>query len=122
MKISITCRHSDFPQNLQDHTAVHVQSLERFGEHFESGEIVFDTEHGETTCELILHRHSGDPFVAKDSCTDSRKAIDNVVDKVKSQIIKYKEKHSAKSRRHEETLHRASTDSNAPSDNDNDQV
>ena len=52
MKISITCRHGDFPQSLQDHTAVHVQSLERFGEHFESGEIVFDTEHGEKKINL----------------------------------------------------------------------
>ena len=122
MKISITCRHGDFPQSLQDHTAVHVQSLERFGEHFESGEIVFDTEHGETTCELILHRHSGKPFVAKDSCDDARTAIDHVIDKAKVQIIKYKEKHSAKSRRHEETLYRASMNPNAPSDTNNDQA
>jgi ribosomal subunit interface protein len=107
MEISITCRHSDFPQKLQDHTATHVQSLERFGEHFKSGEIIFDSEHGQTTCELILRRHSGDPFVAKDSCDDGRTAIDNVVDKVKRQILKYKETHSSKTRRHQEALHRA---------------
>ena len=118
MKITITCRHSDFPPKLQTHTAEHVQRLERFGGHFESGEIVFDTEHGQTTCELILHRHSGDPFVAKDSCDDGRTAIDNVVDKVKSQILRYKETHSSKSRRHEESLHRAATDNNVSTDKD----
>ena len=42
MKIRITCRHSNFSEKLQKHTASHVQSLERFGEHFESGEIIFD--------------------------------------------------------------------------------
>ncbi len=114
MRISITCRHSDFPAKLQEHTKQHVQSLERFGEHFEQGEIVFDKESGSVTCELILHRHSGEPFVAKDMCKDGRTAIDNVVDKVKRQIIKYKETHSAKTRRHEEALHRTSQDNNTP--------
>jgi len=106
MKIRITCRHSNFPEKLQKHTASHVQSLERFGEHFESGEIIFDRAHGQVTCELILHRHSGDPFVASDECEDGRTAIDNVVDKVRRQIIKYKEIHSAKARRHNEAIHR----------------
>lgn len=110
MKITITCRHSDFPQRLQEHTAQHVTNLERFGEHFENGEIVFDKEHGKVTCELILRRHSGEPFVAQDSCDDGRTAIDNVVDKVKRQIIKYKETHSSKSRRHDESVLRSSND------------
>ncbi|MBC8369810.1 MAG: ribosome-associated translation inhibitor RaiA [Planctomycetes bacterium] len=112
MKITITCRHSDFSQKLQDHTATHVEGLERFGEHFENGEIVFDKEHGKVTCELILHRHAGEPFVANDSCDDGRTAIDNVVDKVKRQIIKYKETHSAKTRRHDEAAYRSNQSRN----------
>jgi|MDSW01.1.fsa_nt_gb ribosomal subunit interface protein len=109
MKIRITCRHSNFPEKLQEHTRSHVQALERFGEHFESGEIVFDRAHGQVICELILHRHSGEPIVASDECSDGRTAIDNVVDKVRRQIIKYKETHSAKARRHNEAIHRKKT-------------
>jgi putative sigma-54 modulation protein len=98
MKNEIIFRHDDLPKALREYAAEQLEKLERFGEEFERGEFVFVQEAGEVACEAILHRHKGEPFVAHNRAPDGRTAVDSVVDKLVRQILKFKEKHSAKVR------------------------
>ncbi|MDA0666646.1 MAG: ribosome-associated translation inhibitor RaiA [Planctomycetota bacterium] len=99
MNIEITFRHIELPKALREYAAKQLERLERFGEEFVKGEFVFIQEAGEVACEAILHRHQGEPFVAHDRAPEGRTAVDNVVDKLNRQILKFKEKHSAQARR-----------------------
>lgn len=100
MNIEVTYRSDSIPQALREYAGKQIEKLERFGETFEKGEVVFKQEANEISCEGLLHRQKGEPFVAHDSAADGRSAIDSVVDKLERQILKDKEKHSAKARRH----------------------
>jgi len=100
MNIEVTFRSDSLPHALREYAGKQLQKLERFGEEFEKGEVVFVEEAGEVACEAILHRRKGEPLVAHDRAPEGRSAVDSVVDKLERQFIKYKEKHSAKTRRH----------------------
>jgi ribosomal subunit interface protein len=99
MRIEITCRHDSFPPPLLEYAEKQLNHIERLGEEFEKGEVVFDHEGGDTTCDVIIHRKRGEPFVASDKATDGRAAVDSVVGKLERQYLKSKEKQSAKDRR-----------------------
>ena len=100
MNIEITFRSESLPPALRAYAEEQMAGMERFGEEFEGGELVFDQVNATVHCEAILRRKRGEPFVAKDSSEDARVALDNVVDKLKTQYLKFKEKHSVKARRH----------------------
>lgn len=100
MNIEVTFRHDSLPKALREYAGTQLEKLERFGETFEKGEMVFVQEAHDIACEGILHRQKGEPFVAHTSAADGRSAVDIVVDKLERQILKDKEKHSAKARRH----------------------
>lgn len=100
MNIEITLRSDSLSPALRAYAEEQMATLERFGEEFEGGELVFDQVSATVHCEAILRRKRGEPFIAKDSADDARVALDNVVDKLKAQYVKFKEKHSAKARRH----------------------
>ncbi|MHC4824658.1 MAG: ribosome hibernation-promoting factor, HPF/YfiA family [Planctomycetota bacterium] len=100
MNIEVTFRHVSLPQALREYAGKQLEKLERYGEEFEKGEIVFVQEAGEIACEAILHRRKGEPLVAHDRAPEGRSVVDSVVAKLERQFLKYKEKHSAKTRRH----------------------
>ena len=100
MKIEITFRSDSLPAALRTYAEEQMAAMERFGEEFEGGELVFDQVSATYHCEAILRRRRGEPFIAKDSADDARVALDRVVDKLKTQYLKFKEKHSVKARRH----------------------
>lgn len=99
MQIEITSRLSETPSALREYISQHLQDLQRFGEDFEGGEMMLNTEGPDFHCEGILRRHRGDALVASDSHADLRTAVDNVVAKLGRQILKSKEKPAAKARR-----------------------
>ena len=99
MNIEVTFRHDSLPQALREYAGKQFKKLERFGEEFEKGEIVFIQEAGEIVCEAILHRRKGEPLVAHHRAAEGRSVVDVVVGKIERQFLKAKEKLSAKTRR-----------------------
>jgi ribosomal subunit interface protein len=99
MNIEITCRHDSFPKALLDYVQKQLTHLERFGEEFEKGEVVFDHDGADITCDVVVQRRRGEPIVAHDRASDGRSAVDSVVGKLERQFLKSKEKQSAKDRR-----------------------
>lgn len=100
MLIEVVFRSDELSPALREYAATRIEGIERYGEEFEKGEVVFDVTHAVVHCEAILRRRRGEPFVAKDSATDARAALDGAIDKLQKQFLKFKEKHSAKARRH----------------------
>lgn len=101
MNIEVVFRHEDLPPALREYAATQMTGIERYGEEFEGGEVVLDKVHATFECEAILRRHRGEPIVAKESATDARAALDGAVAKLQKQFLKFKDKHSAKARRHQ---------------------
>ena len=100
MKYEIVYRHEDMSSALRSYTQERLDGIERFGEEFEEGEVIFETVHGRVSCEAILRRRKGEPFIASDTMDDARQALDSVIGKLERQFLKFKDKHSAKARRH----------------------
>ena len=100
MKIEIVFRHEGLSPALREYAQEQLASIERFGEDFESAEVTFDKSHSTFECEAILRRQRGEPFVAKETAEDARVALDGTVTKLQKQFLKFKDKHSAKARRH----------------------
>ena len=99
MKIETTCRHESFPSALLDYAEKQLNHIERFGEEFEKGEVVFDHEGKDVRCDVIVHRKRGEPLVAHDLAPDGRSALDSVVHKIERQFLKSKEKQTTKDQR-----------------------
>ena len=100
MKIEITFRSDGFSPALRVYAEEQLSGLERYGEEFEGGEVVFDHSHSTVECEAILRRRRGEPFIAKDTAEDARVALDGVIAKLEKQYLKFKDMHSGKARRH----------------------
>ncbi len=100
MNIEVTSRHKDIPDALRSYASERIANIERFGEEFHRSEIVFDHHPNAVDCEVILHRVKGDPFIASDSATDGRSALDSVAVKLERQFLKFKEKKIDKTRGH----------------------
>ncbi len=100
MNIEITSRCDSIPQALKSYAESKLARVERFGEEFEKSEIILSQEHDEMQCEIILHRHRGEPFVANSSSREGRTAVDETASKIEKQLLRFKEKHSHKGRRH----------------------
>jgi len=101
MKIEITFRSDSLSPALRAYAEEQMASIERYGEEFEGGELVFDQTNATVHCEAILRRRRGEAFIAKDSADDAKVALDGVMGKLEKQYLKFKEKHSVKARRHE---------------------
>ena len=99
MNIEITARTNQIPQALRRYAEERLATVERFGEEFEKSEIILSSEHDETVCEVILHRHRGEPFVALERSRQGRAAVDGAATKLERQFLRFKEKHSHKGRR-----------------------
>ncbi|MBO45549.1 MAG: ribosomal subunit interface protein [Planctomycetes bacterium] len=100
MHIEVTSRCDSIPTALREYAQDRLAGVERLGEEFEKSEIIFQKEHDELICEVILHRHRGEPFVATGKAREGRSAVDGAASKLEKQFIRFKEKHSHKGRRH----------------------
>ncbi len=99
MQIEVTSRSSSIPSAMRAFAETRLAVVERFGEEFTKGEVILSHEHDEFICELILHRHRGEPFIATDTCREGRAAIDGAASKLERQFLRFKETHSHKGRR-----------------------
>lgn len=100
MKIEITSRSEELPAALRGYAEERLTALERLGETFRLGEVYLARENDLTVCEMLLHRHRGEPFVARGAAKEARMAVDEAVEKLERQYLRFKEMHSAKGRRH----------------------
>ncbi len=99
MKIEVTSKTDSLSPALREYAETRLANVERLGEEFRLSEVVFSSEREELICEVILHRHRGEPFVAQERSREGRMAVDGVAAKLEKQFLRFKEKRTQKNRR-----------------------
>jgi len=88
MRITITARHCDIPEDLRAGARARLERLERLAARPHHLHLVFGAEHGRATVELRLHTNRRQVHVALADGADHRSALDRAVAKVRRQLEK----------------------------------
>ena len=92
MQIKISARHGHLAEATQQFIREKVEKLLRFFERLTSIEVTVDLKNDVKMVELLVSAEHKHDFVARESNSDILAAVDLVVDKLESQIRRYKEK------------------------------
>ena len=92
MNIHITGRHLDVTQGLRDHITEKVSHLEKHFDHIMDVHVVLMVERANQIAEATLHIAHQPKIHAVAESSDMYASIDMMVDKLKAQIQKHKEK------------------------------
>lgn len=100
MQIKVTSRHGHINKETHDFIVEKAQKLLHFFSRLTSIEVTVDLENDIKRVEFIVSAEHKHDFVAHESHTDVRAAVDLVLDKLETQLRKYKEKIQDHRRRH----------------------
>ncbi len=91
MQVSVTGHHVEITDSLRNHVEEKISKLKRHFDNVVDIHVILTVEKHVQKAEATVHI-SGAKLFAEDSQDDMYTAIDNMVDKLDRQIIKYKEK------------------------------
>jgi len=92
MQITVSGRHMNVGESLQDYCRKKATRLGRFFDGIQSIDMVLDGHEGRHTAEIIVHARGTQPFVASEEHQDPFAAVDLLLDKVERQIRRHKER------------------------------
>jgi ribosomal subunit interface protein len=88
MKVSITARHGEIPEQLRIRADALVTRLAKLANRPTSAHVTFDVDHQRATAEVVLHAARGAVHVASADAGDHRSALDRVAAKIRRQLDK----------------------------------
>lgn len=88
MKISITARHCDIPDQLRERALLLIAKLAKIAHRPQSAEVVFDEDHQRRVVELRMFLTRGQAHVASGEADDFMSALDRAVERLRSQLNK----------------------------------
>ncbi len=88
MRITITARHCEIPDELRARARTLLERLTKVAPRPHDGQVVFLADHGMPTVEVRLHAARGAVHVGTASAADHRTALDHAVAKVRRQLDK----------------------------------
>lgn len=91
MNISITARHFDLTPQLKQNIEKEVNGLTRYFENIISAEVILDVEKYRQSAEIKVKVYK-DTITGKGDSNDMYASIEMAIDKVKTQLKKYKGK------------------------------
>jgi putative sigma-54 modulation protein len=91
MKIKLTARHFDLTPEIRAHAEEELDGLNRFFEHIISAEMTMDLARHRRLAEIKI-KVARDTLSGTGESDDLNKSISLAIDKVKVQLIKYKER------------------------------
>ena len=91
MKVSVTGHHVEVTDSLRNHVEEKMGKIKRHFDNVTNVHVILTVEKLEQKAEATV-QISGAKLFADDTREDMYQAIDNMVDKLDRQIIKYKEK------------------------------
>jgi putative sigma-54 modulation protein len=91
MNIDITARHFDLTPELREHVENEIEGLKKYFENIISSEVILDVEKYRQTAEIKVKVYNAVIAGSADS-DDMYASIEKSIDKVKSQLKKYKSK------------------------------
>jgi len=99
MRITVTARHTQVPDELRARARELVNRLARVATRPQSGQVLFGGDHGLATVELRLTAARGGVTVARAEAQDLRSALDLAASRVRRQLDKSPAKRSGPARR-----------------------
>ena len=88
MRITITARHCDVPDELRDRARTLLERLQKVASRPHDAQAIFSDDHGTPTVELRLHSGRGVVHVGTAGGTQHRTALDRAAAKVRRQLDK----------------------------------
>ncbi len=95
IKLNITARHFKAHETLQDYLKTEIEALAKYQEEILHADVILSFEksiHSVKNCELMI-KLKDKILTAKESSDEFNKSIDKALDKIKAQLLKYKDKH-----------------------------
>ena len=88
MRISITARHVEVPEELRARARDLLSRLARIASRPHDGQVIFSENHGVPAAEVRLHTVRGKILVGMSDGADHRSALDKAVARVRRQLDK----------------------------------
>ena len=88
MKMTVTARHCDIPDDLRDRATELVEKAAKLAARPHRAEIIFDEDHQQKIVELQLYLAGGQVRVCTAEASDFRTALDRALDKLRNQLDK----------------------------------
>jgi len=99
MRITITARHCEVPDELRERARRLVERLSRMATRPHDAQVLFDEDHGTPAVELRVHVARGVVHVGAAEASDHRSALDRAAAKVRRQLDKAPPKRTKRRRR-----------------------
>lgn len=100
IKVNITSRHFKAHDTLQDYIKNEVENLGKYHEEIIHADVILSFDKAVNSvknCEVMLKLRDK-ILTSKESTDDFVKSIDKALDKIETQLLKYKDKHKAEKR------------------------
>ncbi|MDQ3020484.1 MAG: ribosome-associated translation inhibitor RaiA [Bacteroidota bacterium] len=97
IKVNITSRHFKAHETLQEYIKSEIETLNKYHEEILHADVILSFEKAMQSvknCEIMIKLNDR-MLTAKESTDDFVKSIDKTVDKIETQLLKYKDKHKA---------------------------
>lgn len=91
MKIKIAGRHTDASPALRDYVIEKTEALERFFDRIVSVDVVLSVEKERQIADFHAHLTNRKRINAKEESTDMYASIDKAIDRLKRQLVKFKD-------------------------------
>ena len=91
MKIKIAGRHTDASPALRDYVIEKTEALERFFDRIVSVDVVLSVEKERQIADFHAHLTNRKQINAREESTDMYASIDKAIDRVKRQLVKFKD-------------------------------
>ncbi|HEV8401267.1 MAG TPA: HPF/RaiA family ribosome-associated protein [Gemmatimonadales bacterium] len=88
MRITITARHCEIPDELRARARTLVERLAKIAARPHDAQVIFADDHGVAAVELRLHTARSKVYVAKAQADDHRSALDSAAQRVRRQLDK----------------------------------
>ena len=88
MRVTITQRHCDVPDDLRARARDVVARLVKVLRRPLAAQVIFRDDHGAATVELRLHAARGGPFIATADGADHKSALDRAAARLRRQLEK----------------------------------
>lgn len=88
MRITITARHCEIPDELRARARTLLERLGKIAARPHDAQVIFAEDHGEAAVEVRLHTARGKVHVGKAQADDHRTALDRAAQRVRRQLDK----------------------------------
>ena len=92
MRVQITARHCELPQDVRERTEELMSSLSKYSPRASAADVVYLEEKLVKVAEVIVHIDGGEPVVARGQGDDFRSALDEMVDHVSRRLRRQRER------------------------------